>query len=170
MTEDEMVGWHHWLDGHEFEQAPGVGDGPESLICCNPWGCKELDTTEQNWTDWVLASMSSIPYVFLQWSHLDVFQLNFSYFLVKPSLPQLVPSHGRVCSHYVSVEPCVSLMGPFPLPGGNSLGILQTSPTQYLDPRWVFPCVFPLHSSPVPYWEGAGNCYIPPSKNSGSQP
>ena len=53
MTEDETVGWHHrLLDGHEFEQAPGVGDGQEGLACCNPWGHKELDTTEQlNWTE-----------------------------------------------------------------------------------------------------------------------
>ena len=50
-TEDEMVGWHHWLDGHEFEQALGVGDGQGSLVCCSPWGRKESDTTEQlNWT------------------------------------------------------------------------------------------------------------------------
>ena len=46
MTEDEMVGWHHRLDGHEFEQAPGVGDGKGSLGCCSPWGGKELDPTE----------------------------------------------------------------------------------------------------------------------------
>ena len=52
MTEDEMVGWHHWLDGHVFEQAPGVGDGQGSLVCCSPWCCKESDTTEPlNWTD-----------------------------------------------------------------------------------------------------------------------
>ena len=44
MIEDEMVGWHHWLDGHEFEQAPGVGDGQGSFACCSPWGHKELDT------------------------------------------------------------------------------------------------------------------------------
>ena len=44
--QDEMVGWHHWLDGHEFEQAPGVGDGQGSLACCSPRGCKESDTTE----------------------------------------------------------------------------------------------------------------------------
>ena len=50
VTEDEMVGWHHWLYGHEFEQAPGVGDGQGSLVCCSSWCCKELDTTEQlNW-------------------------------------------------------------------------------------------------------------------------
>ena len=40
-TEDEMVGWHHWLNGHEFEQALGVGDGQGSLACCSPWGGKE---------------------------------------------------------------------------------------------------------------------------------
>ena len=45
--EDEMVGWYHQLDGHEFEQALGVGDGQESLVCCSPWGLKESDTTEQ---------------------------------------------------------------------------------------------------------------------------
>ena len=44
MTEDEMVGWYHQLDGHEFEQALGVGDGQGSLACCSPWDCKELDT------------------------------------------------------------------------------------------------------------------------------
>ena len=52
MTEDEMVGWHHQLDGHEFEQAPGVGDGQGSLACCSPWGHKELDMTKQLvWTE-----------------------------------------------------------------------------------------------------------------------
>ena len=45
----EMVGWHHWLDGPEYEQAPGVGDGQGSLACCGPWGRKESDTTELNW-------------------------------------------------------------------------------------------------------------------------
>ena len=50
-TEDEMVEWHHRLNGHEFEQAPGVGDGQGNLIdrevCCRPWGRKESDTTER---------------------------------------------------------------------------------------------------------------------------
>ena len=46
-TEDEMVGWHHKLDGHEFEQAPGVGDGQGSLACCNPWDHKDSDMTER---------------------------------------------------------------------------------------------------------------------------
>ena len=46
MTEDEMVGWHHWLNGQEFEQALADGEGQESFACCSPWGCKELDTAE----------------------------------------------------------------------------------------------------------------------------
>ena len=45
MPEDEMAGWHHRLNGHEFEQAPGVVEGQGSLVCCSPWGGKELDTT-----------------------------------------------------------------------------------------------------------------------------
>ena len=52
MTEDEMAGWHHWLDGHEFEWTPGVNDGQGRQACCNSQGHKELDTTEQlNWTE-----------------------------------------------------------------------------------------------------------------------
>ena len=51
-TENEMVGWHHWLGGHEFEQSMGGGDGQGSLVCCNPWSLKYLDTTEEmNWTE-----------------------------------------------------------------------------------------------------------------------
>ena len=51
-TEDEMVGWHHQLEGHEFDQDPGVGDGQGGLACCSPWGHKELGTTERlNWTE-----------------------------------------------------------------------------------------------------------------------
>ena len=46
-TEDEMVGWHHQLNGHELEQAPRVGDGQGGLACCSPWGYKELDMTER---------------------------------------------------------------------------------------------------------------------------
>jgi len=52
MTEAEMVGWHQRIDGHEFEQASGVGDGQGSLACCSPWGRKESDMTERlNWTE-----------------------------------------------------------------------------------------------------------------------
>ena len=47
MAEDKMVGWHHQLDGLEFEQAPEIDDGQGSLECCIPWGCKESDTSDQ---------------------------------------------------------------------------------------------------------------------------
>ena len=51
-TEDEMVEWRNWFDGHEFEQVPVVGEGQGSLACCSPWGFKELDMTVQlNWAD-----------------------------------------------------------------------------------------------------------------------
>ena len=61
MTEDGMIGWHHQPDGHEFEQALGVGDGQGSLACCSQWGCKESDTTERlNWTDAVTCMRSHI--------------------------------------------------------------------------------------------------------------
>ena len=46
MTEDEMVGWHHQLNGHEFEETLGDGEGQASLVCCSPWCCKELDVME----------------------------------------------------------------------------------------------------------------------------
>ena len=52
MTEDEMVGWHHWPDEHESELTPRVDDGQGDLVCCGPWGPKELDMIEQlNWTE-----------------------------------------------------------------------------------------------------------------------
>ena len=52
MTEDEMAGWHHWLDGREFEWTPGVGDGQGGLACCDSWGCNvRHDWTELNWTE-----------------------------------------------------------------------------------------------------------------------
>ena len=60
----EMVGWHHPVDGYEFEQAPGVGDGQGSLACCSPWCCKELDMTEGlNWTKLMLSTIIYIYYI-----------------------------------------------------------------------------------------------------------
>ena len=58
MTEDKMIAWHHWLNEHEFEQAPGDSGGQEGLVCCSPWGHKELDMTEQlNWMELIYPSM-----------------------------------------------------------------------------------------------------------------
>ena len=65
ITEEKMVGWHHWLNGHEFEQVPGDGEGQGSLVCCSPWGHKELGMTEQlnNKTHlrWVVTKASFLP-------------------------------------------------------------------------------------------------------------
>jgi len=64
MTEDEMAGWHHRLDGRESEWTLGVGDGQGGLACCNSWGCKELDTTERlNWTEYSIVYMYHILFL-----------------------------------------------------------------------------------------------------------
>ena len=61
MTEDKMVRWHHWLNGHGFGWSPGVGDGQRGLACCGSWGRKELDTTEwPNWTELNLPLVQKI--------------------------------------------------------------------------------------------------------------
>ena len=62
MTEDEMVGWHHRLNGHEFGKTPGIGDGQGGLACCITWGCKESDITERlNWNWNYLESCGKKP-------------------------------------------------------------------------------------------------------------
>ena len=60
MTEDEIVGWHHWLNGHGFGWTPGVGDGQGGLACYSPWGSKELHTTELDWTEVLRTSINSL--------------------------------------------------------------------------------------------------------------
>ena len=63
ITDNKMVAWHHWLDGHEFEQALGVGYGLGSLVCCSPWGHKELDMSEQlNWLRALLGCLFLCAY------------------------------------------------------------------------------------------------------------
>ena len=73
-TEDEMAGWHHWLDGRESEWTPGVGDGQGGLACCDSWGHKESNVTELNWTElnwtewhsqWIYIFMLSVLSVYI---------------------------------------------------------------------------------------------------------
>ena len=59
MTEDEIIGWHHGLNGHEFEQAPGIGDGQGTVACSSPWRCKKSDTIE--WLNWAERELQSFP-------------------------------------------------------------------------------------------------------------
>ena len=76
MTEDEVVGWHHWLDGHESEWTPGVGDGQGGLACCDSRGRKESDTTERlNWTELNWEDKSELqnrPKDYFNWSQLKL--------------------------------------------------------------------------------------------------
>ena len=72
-TEDEMAGWHHWLDGRESEWTPGVGDEQWGLACCNSWGPKESDTTERlNWTE-LKNYKNLVPLVFFRCSSMFKF-------------------------------------------------------------------------------------------------
>ena len=66
-TKDEVVGWHHRLDGHESEQAPGVGDGQAGLACCSPWGRKESNTTK--WLNWRIEDRFDTSYFLILKSH-----------------------------------------------------------------------------------------------------
>ena len=76
-TEDEIAGWHHWLDGCESEWTLGVDDGQGGVACCDSWGCKESDTTERlNWTELNLVLhgifyFKMTEYIFKNWSTVD---------------------------------------------------------------------------------------------------
>ena len=70
MTEDEMVGWHHQLNGHGFGWTLGVGDGQGGLVCCSSWGCNESDTTEQlNWLTDLYVCVYKMEYHACMLSH-----------------------------------------------------------------------------------------------------
>ena len=90
-TEDEMAGWHHRLDGHEFEWTLGVGDGQGGLACCSSWGRKELDMTERlNWADEGSSQIRDWTYVFClvfvvqSLSHVWLFALVDRFFTTEP--------------------------------------------------------------------------------------
>ena len=118
-TEDEMVGWHRGLNGHEFEQAPGVGDRQGSLACCNPWGYKESDRTEQlNW-NWIhIPILFQILFLYrlyrvLSWvscaMELVLLDIYFLYVLVVQSLSHVwLFVTPRTEAHHVSLSFIVS--------------------------------------------------------------
>ena len=74
-TEDEMAGWHHWLNVHGFGWTPGVGDGQGGLACCSSWGHKELDTTE--WLNWTELNVNKFCTSFIPSTKLDFFCFSF---------------------------------------------------------------------------------------------
>ena len=105
--EDEMVGWHHQLNGHEFEQALGVGDGQGSLVCCSPWVLKELNMTERlNWTElkglptevWPVLSNYIHKDPVSKWGHILrywVLEFSFLFFFRKTQLNPFRSSEER---------------------------------------------------------------------------
>ena len=98
MTEDEVVGWHYWLNGHEFEQALGVGNGQGSLACCSPWGSKESDTTERlNWAELRMTYR-------IQENSLFTFTLHF---LRLTSLELMMPSNHLILCHPLLFLPSI---------------------------------------------------------------
>ena len=80
MIEDEMVGWHHQLNGHEFGQVSWDGEGQGSLACCSPWGHKELDTTEQlNKKIHIYAYLKVYTYIHIYWDMYAYFYMPYTY-------------------------------------------------------------------------------------------
>ena len=127
MTEDEMAGWHRWLDGHEFEWTPGVGDGQAGLVCCDSWGRKESDMTERlNWTEVIKAKKlrKTVGWERLEYRSVGV---QFSHSVVSDSLRPYEPQHAR--------PPC-----PSPAPRVHS----DSRPSS----RWCHPAI---SSSVIPF-------------------
>ena len=143
MTEDEMVGWHHQLDGHEFEQAPGVGDGQGSPACCSLWGHKESDTTKrlngtelmkycssQHWTllPSPVTSMTGVVFV------LALSEVLFSFLMVYTlshwMLSTDIASSPPICGEITNLSPSKTFLCTPHLyahgPPGGPLAICQT--------------------------------------------
>ena len=98
-TEDEMTGWHHWLNGRESEWTPEDGDGQGGLACCDSWGCKELDTTERlNWTELMFPLYALFLFFFFLCPKFSY--LGFSLPLLSLFLYNTWP-HGFTCHLYV---------------------------------------------------------------------
>ena len=109
MTEDEMVGWHHCLNGHEFEQVLRAGYGQGSLVCCNPWGPKESDTAEQlNWTGPIITANvygKKLQFLTLFWVLYSFHIVSFYNYFVKqwlwlsPFCRMYIHAHARTHTH-----------------------------------------------------------------------
>ena len=91
MTEDKKVGWHHQLNGHEFEQVLGVGDGQGGPVCCRPWGRKESDATERLNSSFLRLDVCFLSHVSFWLSFLQIANFSAPFTLPFPSrIPELV--------------------------------------------------------------------------------
>ena len=130
-TEDEMAGWHHRLDGHEFEWTPGVGDGQGGLACCNSWGCKESDTSE--WLNWTEIPFISFTTGVLNLSTFD----NLGYIIL---CRRGCPVHCKVFSRISSLHPLdASTMDPLVVTTNNVYSSVQFSSVAQLCPTLCGP-------------------------------
>ena len=143
-TEDEMIGWHHRLSGHELEWTPGVGDGQGGLACCSPWGRKESDTTEQlNWTELRLLNCEATGELCLGWG-LETSSLRISRAERKREILSLILSlnseahfQSLVRVHARSLQLCPTLCDPVAYQAPLSMGF---SRQEYCSGS---PCTFP---------------------------
>ena len=134
-TEDEMVGWHHRLNGHEFEEAPGVSDGQGTLACYSPWGCKESDTTEG--LNWVSPKLSFFDTQFFLLAESRIFSLKKIHKLFSLTLKILM------CCSVLNCICCVQLCNPMDCrpPGSSVHGILQARTLEWVTmtpSRWSY--------------------------------
>ena len=91
MTEDEMVGWHHWLKGHEIEQTLGGSEGQGKLACCSPWGCRESGTTER------LNNNNNISHSFI-WNTFLIFSFCLTFFVYEIQFSSVAQSCPTLCN------------------------------------------------------------------------
>ena len=154
-TEDEMAGWHHWLDAHEFGWTPGVGDGQEGLVCCDSWGRKELDMTKRlNWTELILVRESDQNVILVfqdssDWVHilkgsqgLRITELEHFSSLLRLQLPELQLLHKSHSAHpVVNYSPCTSILAVLTHSYASSARKL------------LFVTIFPVKFMMAPKWE-----------------
>ena len=114
MTEDEKVGWHHWLNGYEFEQALGVCDGQGGLAFCSPWDLKESDTTEVSASSALLVRVLDLDYCDIEWfafemnrDHSVIFEIASKYCILDP----FVDYYGYSISSKKFLPTVVNIMG-----------------------------------------------------------
>ena len=189
-AKDKMAGWHHWLDGHEFEQAPGVDDGQGSLACCSPWDHKELDTTEQlNWTEtthsvlWCFAAEALRNKYRQLWSSQSFVQnfLTVSSFFALSRLPSwgLSGTSGSeltclYCRHCLCIHLlCFSsesalnsglIFMQWTCPGISCLcGLAHTQVVPFMENTFAFPCCAPAISNCWNHVCYSSLTWIPPS-------
>ena len=161
---DAIVGWHHWLSGHEFEQTPGDSDGPGSLACCSPWGRKELDTSEWlNNNNNSLCQCYIVEYLLLNWQKQSL--IDFNIYLTTIRINTCTVCVGRCvwlfkkvvvvkswCVYAKSLQSCPTLCHPMVCssPGSTVYVILQARILEWFALPSSRGSSWPRDQTPVP--------------------